>query len=411
MVAEGLELFLDENFHANHQRCLVMKRNSVVSEPFASFLKDIEALGVRASPEGGEVFALIGARSNPRWWLTPLDRGGECARAGLDMFQPVTRGAKLAKSAMRLCARHAPAALPGGRLRLAGAPSFLRVFSEADLCCAYFTGTAGPHRKTAVQIMTRSGEIVGYAKISRDPAVKTYLENEARVLNEIAGLGLACVETPRLLEWCKGDGNAAWVVTDSLRAPGQSVLLGLGAPHYAFLAELATKTARLGEGGATLAALCREVETLSPRLEGEWVARIEEGVKHVTKVVASLPVVMAHGDFTPWNSFLAGDRLYVFDWEYAHPVYPLGYDEIHFTLATGLVEAPTKLITGLETALAARWYDGDQARAAQVILFSLLLHAVFYLGRVIAAGGSARDWEEAPRRAAMIDALLARAGE
>jgi hypothetical protein len=367
------------------------------------------SLGVYPSRTGAR-YGVFGARSNPRWWLTPLDRGGECAWAGLDMFQPVTRTARIAKSAVNLCARYAPAALPGGRLHLEGAPNFLRVFEEVNLCCAYFTGTAGPHRKTAAQIMTGPGEIIGYAKISRDPAVKPYLENEARVLTEIAGLGLASAELPRLLEWRAEDGNddVAWLVTDSLRAPGRSVALRLGAAHHAFLAELAAKTVRPSEGGATLAALSCKVETLRPKLESAWIARIEEGLGRLAEVAVSLPVAMAHGDFTPWNSFLTGDRLYVFDWEYAHPAYPLGYDEIHFTLAAGPTEAPTTLLDGLETSLAARWYGGDHARAAQAILFSLLLHAVFYLGRAIAAGGDVRDWGEAARRAAMIDALLTR---
>lgn len=388
---------------------LTSRRNALEHDnPFAEFLDDLELLGVRKAIIAGEKFALIGARSNARWWLTPLNHGGACARAGLDMFQPVTRIARVAKSAINLCARYAPAALPGGRLRLEGTPNFLRVFREADLCCAYFTGTAGPHRKTAAQIMTQSGEIVGYAKVSRDPVVKLYMANEARVLTGITGLGLASAETPRLLEWCEDDGGVAWLVTDSLRASGHSVALGLGAPHYAFLAELAAKTGRPGEGSATLTTLSRTVETLRPDLESEWVARIEEGITRLAEAAASMPVAMAHGDFTPWNSFLTGDRLYVFDWEYAHPTYPLGYDEIHFTLATSSAEAATTLLNTLETALAARWYGGDSARAAQAILFSLLLHAGFYLGRAIAAGGSARDWGEAARRAAMIDALLAR---
>lgn len=388
---------------------LTSRRNAPEHDnSFAEFLQDLEVLGVRKAVTAGERFALIGARSNARWWLTPLDHDGKCARAGLDMFQPVTRIARVIKSAMTLCARYAPAALPGGRLRLEGTPNFLPVFRKTDLCCAYFTGTAGPHRKTAVQVMIRSGEIIGYAKISRDPAVKPYLENEARMLSEIAGLDLASADTPQLLDWREGDGDVAWLVTDSLRAPRHSVALDLTTPHYAFLAELAAKTGRPGEGIDTLATLSRTVETLRPELESEWVTRIKEGIAQLAEAAASMPVALAHGDFTPWNSFLTEGRLYVFDWEYAHPAYPLGYDEIHFTLATSSAEAATTLLNALESALAARWYGGDSAKAAQAILFSLLLHAVFYLGRVIAAGGSAPDWAEAARRAAMIDALLAR---
>jgi hypothetical protein len=40
-----------------------------------------------------------------------------------------------------------------------------------------------------------------------------------------------------------------------------------------------------------------------------------------------------HGDFAPWNVKLSGERLFVFDWEYARAA-PAGFDLIHFFVQT-----------------------------------------------------------------------------
>ena len=45
-----------------------------------------------------------------------------------------------------------------------------------------------------------------------------------------------------------------------------------------------------------------------------------------------------HADFTPWNTFLAHDHLYAFDWEYARRTYPLYLDRYHFFTQTAIFE-------------------------------------------------------------------------
>ena len=45
-----------------------------------------------------------------------------------------------------------------------------------------------------------------------------------------------------------------------------------------------------------------------------------------------------HGDFTPWNMFVEGGELFVFDWEYAGMSYPEGLDRYHFWMQTAIHE-------------------------------------------------------------------------
>jgi hypothetical protein len=323
------------------------------------------------------------------------------------MFQPITRSARIAKLAYQFRARFGRAGwIAGRRICLDGRPGFLAAFDRPGLVCAYFTGTNGPHRKTTAQIMTPEGEIVGYAKISRNPLVKPFINTEARVLQNLAGLALKTAAVPDLLDF-RTASDAAWLATDTQRAPGHVVAQEFTSPHRAFLAELAEKTEAPGLMG-TLRELANTFENLRPKLGREWATRLESGIEHLIADIDMQPAALAHGDFTPWNSFIVGERLYVFDWEYAHPAYPLGYDQVHFMLATNPVTPALTLLTSLESEIAATWFNDDLRSAARAILFSLLLHATFYLNRAIKAGGTVADWTDAGRRAKLIETVLAR---
>ena len=67
------------------------------SPPFRAFLADIATLGVTQVGRAGVRYSVIKARSNPRWWLLPQDER-RAAAAGLEMLQPITRAAKVAKA-------------------------------------------------------------------------------------------------------------------------------------------------------------------------------------------------------------------------------------------------------------------------------------------------------------------------
>lgn len=154
--------------------------------------------------------------------------------------------------------------------------------------------------------------------------------------------------------------------------------------------------------------MTRTLDALRPALSEAWDDRLSKGVARLAPTIDALPVGLAHGDFTPWNTFIVGDRLYVFDWEYAHPAYPLGFDRVHFTLSANPAKPVPALIDQLEAEFANADHGADRAMAASAVLMSLLLHAAFYLNRSIEAGGSEHDWGEAERRAGLIDFALTR---
>jgi hypothetical protein len=377
------------------------------AQPFRAFLEDMATLGVVPVDTGGLLYAVIAARSNPRWWLLPLD-SRPAAAMGLELLQPATLAAKTAKTLARGLARFGPHYFLGrGHLRLAGLPDLAGVFDGRAAHVACFTGTDGPHRKTALQVMDAGGEILGYAKFSRKPHIQHYIRNEAEVLGRMAALGLKTAAIPQVLA-LRDDEALTLLVTDSLKSVPYTAPRMLGAEHLAFLEDLRGRSERLGAQG-TLQALVHRSAALAKRAGPDWKARMAMVDAVLRPIADSISVCLTHGDFTPWNTFLQSGRLYVFDWEYANETWPVGFDLAHFYLSTTPPEMQPARLPALTRTLAEAHFDGDDAHAAQVLLLCLACHAVFYLGRLEEADSPLDAWVEGPARAAMIDRLLATA--
>ncbi|HEX9859762.1 MAG TPA: phosphotransferase, partial [Nitrospirota bacterium] len=61
---------------------------------------------------------------------------------------------------------------------------------------------------------------------------------------------------------------------------------------------------------------------------------VRQTIKRCAGILSGLKLTMhrIHGDFSPWNTFLAGDRLVVFDWEHSEPCGLPFYDLVHFVI-------------------------------------------------------------------------------
>lgn len=375
------------------------------ARPFAAFLDDMSQLGMELVEHGGGRYAVIAARSNPRWWLLPLDsRKG--AAAGLEMLQPVTRAAKVAKIVARALAHFGPLYFLGrGHLRLSGMPDLAGAFYGRAVHIAAFSGTDGPHRKTTLQIMNASGVILGYVKMSRTPYLRSCIRNEAKMLIHLSKLNLASADVPRV-KAIRDDDKMTLLITDSLKSSSHAAPLRPTAEHLRFLDELRAKTERQGAGG-TLDAIERDIMEFLSVGGAEWAGRIASVAAALRPVQAEIPVCLAHGDFTPWNTFLQDGRLYVFDWEYSNMTWPVGFDLAHFILATIPPDQQPHSLPDLLNRISHEHYGGNKTAAWSALLLSLSCHAVFYLGRLAEADSPLSDWIEGAARAAMIDCLLA----
>lgn len=374
------------------------------SESFGEFVGDLATLGVAPVSAGGRSYGLLRARTNDRWWLIPLG-GGRPSAAAMAMFQPVSVAAAVAKAGVKTAARLGLSlGWSAGRISFAGLPDLPGLGLKGLAHCAYFTGTAGPHRKTAIQLMGGDGAILGYAKVSRRPLVKPFLMHEAEMLLRVERLALTTAETPTVLAFEPGLGEGATVlVTDSRKTAGARSSVRPGPHHLRFLLEMSSRTQTVGAQYVhdSMRSLSED-----PRLPAAWVARLLSGLRVSAPFVETLPVALAHGDFTPWNSVMLKQGLYVFDWEYASENWPLGYDLVHYVLATSNLKAADQTVSALNQRVAATFLSGDVGTARICVLLSLLLHAAFYLRRQLEYSGYVDGWSDGDRRGRLIDACL-----
>jgi thiamine kinase-like enzyme len=377
---------------------------------FQRAVADIEALGFcvssGATPDSRQ-YAIIGARSNLRWWLIPLETG-DLAASGLALFQPLLRAAAIAKAGAAALARIRMHRMwVRRRIHLEGDWQIGQYFSGAGpLAFAFFTGTHSPHRKLAVQVMDRGGNILGFAKVTRNPVVKRLLIHEATSLRRIQQLELATAAIPNVLfagEW----GNSYTLITDTLKTTRSRTSTRLTPAHRAFLEELVVKgpTAprrTANEIAADQAERLRDREAL---LTCEWQTRMRAAINQLASAGdIELDMVLSHGDFTASNTFSIGSKLYVFDWEYSRQA-PAGYDLIHFALggsssARGDTAAKVRHII---EALAEPWVRVQLGARIPTLLAYVIEQVLFQLERLTA--GCDMTWDRQSEFRDLLDAL------
>jgi hypothetical protein len=379
-------------------------------------LQEMEALGLRVAPTahaGAIPFDVLAGRARLRWFLLPR-RPHAASVAALAMIQPLRPVARAFKLAMVGAARvGVPRVWRQGTLHVSGAIRCADVFGPDTTQAAFLTGTAGPHRKLTVQLMTARGDIRGYAKVSRTPAGQALIANEGLVLAQLRALGLHAATVPRVLLRETRNG-AAVLATDSARTPHDACSVHLRPAHLAFLEELAARTAspRVPDGGKLLRGLRAQVTQLAPALPYAWRPRLERALQELAFMPSLIaPRGLAHGDFTPGNTFRHRDRLCVFDWEYAGYAYPADYDLIRFLLAArDLRRADAVERCFAIAARLSRDFNRPPAAAHARLTAFLCTRNLMLAGRRANRVAPLPGWEGERTAARMLDALLAGPG-
>jgi hypothetical protein len=160
--------------------------------------------------------------------------------------------------------------------------------------------------------------------------------------------------------------SGSWILIQSTRKTLRSkVVHEWGALQENFLKRLYEATAKEiaweeSDVAQALRDLREHVDWLPVGVDGDVVAR---RVDAVMERMAGKRVMYGayHGDFTPWNMFVEGGELFVFDWEYAGRWYPMGLDRYHFWMQTAVFEkhwgvAELKRYMGSDEG---KWIDGE----------------------------------------------------
>jgi len=285
--------------------------------------------------------------SGGRGYLVPLI-SSKLASKGLDIYNPQSLKAKLSKKLFKL-GFASTALLPllpkysldreGDSETNRGIDRFLlqrlsAEFENEEVVFAVSLGTPGAHRKPVIQIMNRRGKILGYAKIATNEKTKQLVENEADTLQMLAQLKTSSFMFPRLIYSGQWNKRAVCIQSSpdgkSKPTPGEMV-----SAYMEILKELAKVNAQ----NLTLDAseYWKEVLNRCEQIQNPYYAHvIEQGLFKIKKWVGGKNIYFhfRHGDFAPWNMKQIGRKIFVFDWEYATPEAPAGWDLFHFWIQT-----------------------------------------------------------------------------
>ena len=249
-------------------------------------------------------------------------------------------------------------------------------FGVSEFEYSVFEGTPSVHQKITIQVW-KGERILGYVKVTRSEEVGRLFEREASFLEKITDYRLQITDdsqqstvngqqilTPSatLVPLRQGDNiegqqllrcvpsavalrleSGSWILIQSTRKTLRSkVVHEWGVLQEDFLKRLYDATAHeLAWEESDVAQALRDlrghVDWLPDGVDGEMVARHIDAVME-RMVGKRVRYGAYHGDFTPWNMFVEGGELFVFDWEYAGMMYPKGLDRYHFWMQTAVFE-------------------------------------------------------------------------
>jgi len=222
--------------------------------------------------------------------------------------------------------------------RAASIESHLSAVLGTDVVVSMYLGAPRANRKPVLQVLTPAGRTIAYVKVGVDPLTSRLVRAEADALATLAGAGLSRTTVAEVLH------SGRWNGLELLVQSPLPVSENRARPTAEQVGAAQVEVAGIGRtgGGGPLAAspywtdltarIAELPDTPAAATLADLVARIEKELGEVP-----LDLGAWHGDWTPWNTAVAGDRLLVWDWERFAVGVPVGYDALHWALQTDLV--------------------------------------------------------------------------
>ncbi|WP_426492735.1 hypothetical protein [Hymenobacter sp. 102] len=248
---------------------------------------------------------------------------------------------------------------------------------------ALFTGTPGPNRKAVCCAPDAQGCRV-FAKLALGPEAEARIAREAAVLARPRPAALRAVPLPQLLASAPG-----LLVQTDVQPARATRSASLELPHRTYLCATAAAARRLPLAATEfwhtvhhqVADLLNLPDTRLPVGLRRQLATLLAGLSPQQQ----LGFGFAHGDFTPWNCWVAPGpdeatpgHLALYDLEFATEQAPVLYDLFHFQVQQGLLVerlAPA-LIRDQALALAAQLDPGLAPAEVRLAWHLYLLHQV-----------------------------------
>jgi len=199
-----------------------------------------------------------------------------------------------------------------------------------------FCGFPGPLQKLTIYCAASAAGEGKVAKLSVHSTANAAIEKEAYWLNSLSLLKATAGFLPKLLQYSELACKRRALTMMAL--PKGHASKTFSPAHHAFLRSLAQQQAVFNEWRHCEAhlRLKQRVQDLSGIVESEVVLFWQALIDEIEQATANLtiPNLMMHGDFAPWNLRQHDTALYVFDWEYAETYGNPLQDFLHFHLIT-----------------------------------------------------------------------------
>lgn len=354
------------------------------------------------APEGGEPrsYIVVPNRRKPRVLIPAADR--KVAAGALSRYsRPSSRGARAKRDAAVWALRLGlDRLLLPHRLQVAaaeGVDDHLAAVLGHDVHLSVHIGPARANRKPVLQILDDRARTVAFAKLGVNRLTRELVEAETEATRFLSqDCSLRALRVPSLLHagtW--RDHNL--MVTSALPAWSEPVAGG-EARRLEAMRELAgvagVKRSPLGD--SDYAARLRErLAHLAGRADSDAATLASAGSTLLDRYASTeLSFGSWHGDWTPWNTCVAADAIYLWDLERFETGVPVGFDAVHYRLQDDIVThqvdpttAVLLLVAGASAALAPM--DVSPSEAEPTALLYLVDLAARYMGDRAEQAGAA----------------------
>jgi len=204
-----------------------------------------------------------------------------------------------------------------------------------------FTGTAGENRKMIIE-KNEKGVTTHFLKVPISKKSLRLVQNEYRTLKTIRQNKWKYWELPTICS----RGQA--ILLSNVKPSHSKNAIELQNEHFDALTEwylslpsgsqtgaIKEKLSQLeafhhiGQRLGLMHGLDFSDSTLDRRVVGNLVNGLDT-IFHHLEMEKDISVARAHGDFTPWNQFVADGKIHVYDWELSKEEMPILYDAFHF---------------------------------------------------------------------------------
>ena len=255
------------------------------------------------------------------------------------------------------------------------------VNADNDFCI--FTGTLGPNRKVVLFIKHKNNTF--FVKIPLTKQAEANIKNEYYVLRNIHST--EHFSKPTVIYW----PEANYLFLENIKPNKIKYQTGkLNKAHIKFIHNnLVNATVHNINGYEPIVNAYKLLQSTDlnqlPMAKG-LATTLMQVFKSTLRERKQVLTTISHGDFTSWNSYTKNNKLYLYDWEFSHPDYPVFYDLFHFIFQQEILVNHTnfktikkKIINTIAQPEFVKYIQKNSINYQEYLKYYLLINVSYYL--------------------------------